>query len=74
VNTGRLGVGMGSIGLRKDRGVEPPEDSRPDFTGDCSSSFPIQCQRRGWGTGHWWQRWIKLHIGLVVPSQAPQTV
>jgi hypothetical protein len=33
VSTSRLGVDMGSIGLREVREVEDPKASEPDFTG-----------------------------------------
>jgi hypothetical protein len=33
VRTGRLGMGMGSIGLREVKGVEAPVASGPDLTG-----------------------------------------
>jgi hypothetical protein len=33
MRSGRLGVGMGHIGLREVRGIGAPEDFRPDFTG-----------------------------------------
>jgi hypothetical protein len=50
-------VGIESTGLKEVRGVEVPEASKPDL------NFPIQCQRQRSRPGHWWQRWVKWHIG-----------
>jgi hypothetical protein len=33
VSTGRVRVGMGSVGLKKNKVIEAPEASKPDFTG-----------------------------------------
>jgi hypothetical protein len=48
VNTGRLRVGMGSIGQREIRGVGSPEASEPDFTGvTIPSASPSNVRGRG---------------------------
>jgi hypothetical protein len=48
VSTSRLGVDMGSIGLREVREVEDPKASEPDFTGvTVPQASPSNARGRG---------------------------